>query len=145
MSLEVVLIPLAIAAAGAIAARKHSPSLSKSLCLETQVKDTALLERALRDYNCTTRLEANQLHARYGNTQMIFAPNQQGVFDAYIMGNVAIEEAQTFITDLHDQYKRLVQQQSYETLLQRAKARGLVLESEELQADNSVLLTFAVS
>lgn len=145
MSIEVILIPMALAAAAGWAA-KHMASQKpgSSVCFETQFRDQTLLQKALRDFNCSPKAMGTQVRAVHGQTSFVFEPDEQGILQAHVEGNLPIEQTQTFLADLHDQYKRLVQQQSYETLIQRAEAKGMVLETEELAEDNSIVLTFTV-
>ncbi len=147
MSIEIVLIPMALAAAaGWVAAKRPAPEdAANVVCFETQFKDVNLLQQALQDFQCPFVLEGEQVQSSHGRARLIFSPDEQGIFNAYLVGDAPVEEAQAFLADLHDQYKRLVQQQSYETLLRRANERGMVLEQEEILEDNSVVLTFTVS
>ncbi len=154
MSVEIILIPIAlkvgtmalVGAAGLVAARRLASDDSEQvICFETQFKDIALLQKALQDFDCPFVLDGEQVQSNHGQARLIFAPDEQGVFNAYLVGNASIEEAETFLYALHDQYKRLVQQQSYETLLRRANEQSMVLEREEVLEDNSVVLTFTVS
>jgi hypothetical protein len=55
-----------------------------------------------------------------------------------------VEHDRAFLTELEDEYALLVQQRVYERLLSKAKERGLVVESEEVQEDNSVTITLRV-
>lgn len=145
MSIEVVLIPIGLAAAGWIARRLSAKDSDSVICFETQFKNVNLLQKSLQDFGCSFALEGEQVQSSYGRANLIFKPDEQGVFNAYLIRDASVEDTQTFLVDLHDQYKRLVQQQSYETLLRRANEQGMVLEREEILEDNSVVLTFTVS
>jgi hypothetical protein len=154
MSIEIILIPLAIKAgafilgASIVAARKSAaedPDPENVICFETQFKDLTLLQRALQDFNYPCIVEGGQLETSYTHARLIFAPDEMGVFNAYLVGEGSINEVQVILADLHAQYKRLVQQQTYETLLSRAKEKNMLLEREEILEDNSVVLTFTIS
>ncbi|HEY7033386.1 MAG TPA: hypothetical protein VH482_18745 [Thermomicrobiales bacterium] len=145
MSIELALIPIAIAIAGRVGSRKkRARELPNSFCLETQFKDGAILQASLEDYGCRSIFTGSKVDSYIGGTQIIFEPSESGVFDAVFVGNIAIEHAQAFIADLHDEYTKRVQREVYQKLISRAKDRGLLLESEAVQDDNSIVLTFAI-
>lgn len=146
MSIEVILVPMALtAAAGWVARRNRAKRAHTSICFETQFKDSRLLQTALNDFGCASTVSGAQIQTTYNGTTLIFDPDEQGIFNAHSVGQVSVEEVQSFLGDLHDQYKRQVQQQSYETLLRRAHEQGMILENEEMTEDNSIVLTFTVS
>ena len=147
MSIEIILVTMALtAAAGWVARRNRAKRAEKaSICFETQFKDGNLILAALNDFGCTSTVSGAQIQTTYNEMTLIFDPDEQGIFNAYSVGKISEQDVQSFLYDLHAQYRRQVQQQSYETLLQRAEAQGMILENEELTEDNSIVLTFTVS
>lgn len=144
MSVTLALIPIAIAVAGAIATRKESQDHPNSFCLGTRMKDENLLKAALENYGCRSVAMRETIDSTLNGTRILFERNEQGVFEAAFIGDISTEHAQTFLVELDEEYTHLVQQQVYENLLSRARQRGLVMESEEVQEDNSIVLTFKV-
>lgn len=112
--------------------------------LETRCKDEHLLRAALENYGCRSIVSGEQVDSAIDGKRILFQRNEQGAFDAVFTGGITLEHAQQFISDLHEEYTLQVQQQVYRKLMDRAKARGLTLESEEVQDDNSIRLTFTV-
>jgi len=145
MSITLILIPVAIAVAGAISTRKErSEGLPNSFSLETRMKDEELLEAALRNYGCKSVTTGGTIDSTLNGTRILFERNEQGVFEAIFVGDISADHARTFVAELDEEYAQLVHQQVYENLLSRARQRGLVMESEEVQEDNSIVLTFRV-
>ncbi|MGK7873195.1 MAG: hypothetical protein AB4426_07750 [Xenococcaceae cyanobacterium] len=147
MSIEVILIPLAlgagsIALARRVAARGQVTANPENvLCFETQFKDLRLLQKSLQGLDHPCRLDGSQVQSSHGGDRLVFALNQQGTFDAYFV-STAVNEAKAFLSKLDNQYRRLVQQQSYETVVRRAEEQGMILEQEEVSEDGTVVLTF---
>ncbi len=145
MSVSLALIPIAIAVAGAISARKEEQQdPPSSFRLETRMKDEDLLKAALENYGCKHVVTGETIDSTLGDTRILFERNGQGSFDALFVGQVSDQHANAFLTELDQEYTHLVQQQTYQNLLLRAKERGLVMESEQVQEDNSVVITFRV-
>lgn len=145
MSIELALIPIAIAIAGAVGNRKRAiQDPPNSYRLETRIKDAQLLSRALETLGCQSVILGEGVGSSYHQTQIVFEPTRSGTFDAIFIGNIHLEHAQAFLSDLHDEYARQVQEYVYTNLIVRARERGLVLETAEVQQDNSIVLTFAI-
>jgi hypothetical protein len=145
MSIELALIPIAIAVAGTIAARRKRAQESPNMfALETRMKDPSMLQAALADYGCQSVMQGDKVDLDVEGARIVFEPNAGGVFEAVFIGNVHPESARQFVLDLHDMYTQQVQQQVYQNLLARASSYGLMLEDEQVEADNSILLTFVV-
>lgn len=145
MSVTLVLIPVAIAVAGAISTRKErSQELSNSFSLETRMKDEELLKAALENYGCKSVVMEETIDSTLDGTRILFERNEQDVFEVVFVGDISTDHARTFVAELDEEYTQLVQQQVYENLLSRARQRGLVMESEEVQEDNSIVVTFRV-
>ena len=145
MSVSLALIPVAIAVAGAIATRKEAQrDPQDSFRLETRMKDEGLLNAALESYGCRSVVTGGTVDSALGDTRMVFERDERGVFDALFVGDISAEHAGAFLTELNEEYTLLVQQRVYQNLLSRAEERGLVVESEEIQEDNSVMITLRV-
>jgi hypothetical protein len=57
----------------------------------------------------------------------------------------AAEVLETFKNDLMTQYGALVQEHVYETLKRKAEQKGLTLDKEALQDDQSIVLTYTIN
>ncbi len=108
------------------------------------MKDEELLNAALESYGCRSVVVGETVDSALGDTRMVFERDEQGVFDALFVGDIPAAHARTFLDELQEEYALLVQQRIYQNLLTRAKERGLVVESEQVQEDNSVTITLRV-
>lgn len=145
MSVSLALVPVAIAVAGAIATReKQQQDPSRSFRLETRMKDEELLRTALERYGCKSVEMGETIGAALGDMSIRFERSERDVFEALFIGDIPIEHARTFLTELDEEHTLLVQQRVYKDLLSRAKDKGMTVESEEFREDNSVVITLLV-
>lgn len=145
MSISLILVPIAIAAvaaAGDRAGKAGDPPAS--FRLGTRMKSERFLRAALEDYGCRSVTTGGRVDSTVEGARIMFERDRAGAFDAVFVGDISGEHARAFLSELDQGYAQLLQQQVYENLLARARERGLVLESEEVQEDNSVLLSFQV-
>jgi hypothetical protein len=140
-----ILIPIAFAVAGAVSTRRERNERdAASYLLETRFKDAELLRKALDAYGCKSIDREDTLHSEIDGTRIVFEPRDEGRFDVVFFGRIPFEQATTFLADITDEYTRALQDRVYQRLIDRAKDRGLRLESDAVQEDNSVLLTFTL-
>jgi hypothetical protein len=145
MSIELALLPIAIAAIGAAINKKKSLAQQPNhFAIETRMTDARLLEVALQNCGCRSIASSQQLTTAFESAEILFQPAANGAFDAVFSGEIEAEQANAFIGDVFTEYTRLVQEDVYLKLKQRAAARGMMLESEQLQNDNSITLTFCL-
>ncbi|MBS4196299.1 DUF1257 domain-containing protein [Lederbergia citri] len=145
MSIELVLIPVGIVviqAASSLIERKEGNTYS----VHTVMKRQHLLQKAIEQYGCNvSEINENNYQTEVGDIKIFFRQNEKGIFEAIFDESVKREEALEFIENLHTEYKYLIQQETYQKLLQQAHEKGLLLESEEIQQDRSILLTFNIN
>jgi len=148
MSTGLELLPLALAIGAAVAAvrkrRSASPASPIVVTLGTRMRDGVLLSRAL---DVVGRDFGEQDGVRHGSIQgmaVAFTVDTDGTFEAHFDATLPSDQAQALVAQLDEQYARLVQQQVYEKLLERAPAAGLVFESERVEEDDSIVVTLLV-
>ncbi|MBS4218454.1 DUF1257 domain-containing protein [Bacillus sp. FJAT-49711] len=145
MSIELVLIPVGIVviqAASSLIEKKEGNTYS----IQTVMKRQHLLQKAVQQYGCNvSEINENDYLTEVGDIKIFFRQNEKGIFEAIFDESVKKEDAVEFIDNLHTEYKYLIQQETYERLMQQAHEKGLSLESEEIQQDRSILLTFNIN
>jgi hypothetical protein len=114
------------------------------LRLGTRIKDEGLLEEALHNYGCRSVLVGETMSYDVEGRRLVFERSDEGLFEAIFVGEIPDRDARGFLDDLQVEYTHLVQQRVYENLLTRARERGLILESEEVREDNSIVVTLQV-
>jgi hypothetical protein len=146
MSIELVLLPIAIAAIGTMKNWKQAQEQSEEFFyLETRMTNAGILREALTNCGCQSVSAEKSVNSSIAGAQITFEPGEEGVFYAGFFGVIPIPQAEKFIDDLHTEYTRLVQQDVYVKLLERAASKGLFLDSEEIQQDGSILLTLRIT
>jgi hypothetical protein len=145
VSIEILLIPIAIAVVGEITGKKKAAqSTGDSYRLITRFKDADLLHEALRRLGCHSVVTDHNVTSMMDEKQLVFELCNEGHFEAVFYGDVDREEAEIFLSGLHDEYGLQVQQQVYQKLLTRAKERGYTIEAEQVLEDSSIVLTIMV-
>lgn len=155
MSLSVFLIPFAIAGtATAISSKMYSVDIQSELPsmkenetyykLETKIKDEELLQETLRNYGSESSVVNEHVESVIGDVQITFYKEENATFSAIFHERIDIVDAEEFVENIFEEYTRIVQQKTYEKLMERASNEGLVFESENRNED-SIVLTFQVN
>lgn len=81
----------------------------------------------------------------YQNCGIVLArPEENAALELWILGAPDETTAASIAEQFEGEYQRLVLDHVHAALLQRSAEYGMTLESEEIQADRSVVLTFTV-
>lgn len=152
MSVEMLLIPIVIAAVGTagtgvslLSSNKEISESSSILTYETKMKDSKLLKKALEVFGYEPFLQKELIDITLEDYELIFQLNKQDIFEAVFQGNVTEENAQKIVSDIYDEYTKLVQEQVYYKVLENIQDYDIELESESVQDDNSIILTLNIS
>lgn len=154
MSLSVILIPIAIAGATTVLSSKNYsvhietelPSIDENEIyykLDTKIKDETLLQETLRNYGSETSVVNEHVESVIGDVQITFYKEENETFSAIFHEEIDLTDAEEFVENIFEEYTRVVQQKTYEKLMDRAKEEGLIFESENREED-SIVLTFQV-
>ncbi|AAU25609.1 hypothetical protein NSQ93_06235 [Bacillus sp. FSL W8-0445] len=146
MSIEIVLLPVAIAATQAIASYLAENESGRLYTMPTVMKDEDLLKKALDQNGCKTiELGTTNVEAIMEDSAVTFHLTEEGTFKAAFDRSVDKNQAREFIDQIEEEYKRILQQETYLKLIEKAEHEGLVLENETVTNENSVVLTFKVN
>lgn len=145
MSIEFLLIPIAIGLVSSLTTRQRQKAEEPdSFCLGTRLKDAQLLQAALDSLGCKSVGTGQEILSTAEGARISFEKNKDGLFEAVFVGISSQQRAASFLQEVDAEYTRLLQEQVYQRLLARAKERGLTLESQEVEPNNSIVLTFVV-
>lgn len=150
MSLEILLVPLAIAATGGIAEimkkRVERQSTFQYVLIQTRMKDEALLKKALQEWDTQFRQigEGEQIQVD-SNSEAVFTVGEEGRYLLVLPETEDQEKYAKWIENLEKSYTHYLQQEVYTRLLERAEEQGMVLEKEELMQDDSIQLTYVIN
>ncbi|MEV6924266.1 hypothetical protein AB0M46_07120 [Dactylosporangium sp. NPDC051485] len=143
MSVSLILIPLAIAAAAAHAGL--SKGKDATVCqVQTRMRDAGLLAAALRESRAAVASEDGVLVADWAGVRARFARDERQIWTAHFTGDVDEARAVDIVRAVDAAYGRQVQQAVLARLTERAPAAGLRLESRSVTPDRAVRLVFAV-
>lgn len=146
MSIELALIPIAIAVGQTIVSKLDSKfEKNNSYAYKTIMKDEKLLVEALQSYGCSITSIDENIKSTVGDIGIVFQKDEEGVMHAIFSNDIGQDHASEFLENLSTEYRRLVQEDTYKKLLERAKDKGYVLESEEVSENNSIVLTFQIN
>jgi hypothetical protein len=145
MSTGLELIPLALAIGAVVAARRRSTaSLPSTVTLTTRMRDETLLVTALDIVGQHYGEHDGMQYGSVEGTAVVFSRDPEGVYEAHFDKAISVSTSQSVITGLDEIYTRLVQQDVYQKLMDRAGMHGLALESERVEDDDSIVLTLVV-
>lgn len=112
----------------------------------TNFRDGSLLIEALNEFGAKSIQKSNEdIVCKIDNSELIFKQEGNGPFLVEIKNSPQLEEIYRYLSDIDDDYKRCVQTVVYEKLMARAAERNLMVESEEVLADKTILVTLRVS
>ena len=136
MSLEIILVPLAIAAYGSWKAR--SMEKDNFLLVETRLKDSAILAATLHSMGGTSvSVDEGVVRAIIGNRSVSFQSDSNGVLTAHV-DTKDQEEAISLLLEVDRQYGIQVQAAVVERVKQRAGSLGMNVISQIKGEDGSV-------
>lgn len=146
MSLEIVLVPLALAAFSAWKSSKQVQEQDgRTVChVGSRMRNEELLWKALTDCGAAVAQQESSIVATWSGVQAQFMRDGQGIWTAHLTGEVDEARGLAIITAVDTAYGRHVQQTVLETLRARAGAAGMSVESESKAADESVTVVLTV-
>ncbi|RBY84319.1 hypothetical protein [Blastococcus sp. TF02A-26] len=143
MSISLVLLPLAVAAATAIQDRmERRQEAGRLTCsVDTRMRDGGLLAAALTDTGATVdATERDGIRVHWSATSAVFERDTAGIWSAHFSGDVDETTARERIIQIDRAYGRQVQAAVLARLRERAPAAGFTLTTQRLEDDDSVTL-----
>lgn len=136
MSIEIILIPLAVAAYGSWKAR--SMEKENVLFVETRLKDPELLALAIQSMGGSSIVvEGSNLKAVIGERKISFQPDPQGVLVAHL-DTKDKDEAVKLLLEVDKQYGYQVQSAVVKRIKERADGLGMNVVSQTSSDDGSI-------
>ncbi len=137
MSVELVLIPLALAAVGAWKARAQAES---GMCVvQTRLRDPKLLSEALTALGAQVDLSEGVVRGRFGAAELSFSARADGSVLAHVTG-AEPQEAERLVLAVDEAYAAGVQAALYERLIARAPELGLRVMEESVDEENAITM-----
>ncbi len=144
MSLEILLIPVAMAAYSAWQARAEA---GEHNCLvETRWRHLGLLEQALEDLGATNIVATEETtSATVNGVSTAFSRGNDGIVTAHFPPETNVEDAVATVNEVDAAYTRRVQDAVYRRIRSRVSDLGYDIESEEVDEDEMITLVVNVA
>ncbi len=144
MSVEILLVPAAIAAAVALRKRSDAGYGQRFVTVETRMTDIGLLELALADTEAAVKADELGLSVRWDQITAQFSRDANGLWSAHFDGSADSDTAERLIADLDKAYGLRVQSEVLRRVRAHAEEAGFALEDERVEQDRSVTLTLTI-
>lgn len=120
--------------------------VNQSEIYPTNFVDGDLLAQALMELGGDPVHGADRtISCRINSAKLMFTKQGDGPYTVTVNGAVKAEQAFQYLSDLDDDYRRAVQTSVYQRVKSEAESRDLLIESEEVLPDKSILLTLRLN
>ncbi|MGQ0846742.1 MAG: hypothetical protein ACT4QF_21700 [Sporichthyaceae bacterium] len=150
MSVEIVLIPLALAAAQAVATVGGGVAggvvdRSERICLvQTRLKHSGLLVEALQDLGASAEVTATGVRGTRDGLDFAFVHHEDGTLTAQFPPLTDEDLARDFVLETDAAYALRVQATVHERIRQRAGELGMTIEAEHVDPEHGITLVLDV-
>lgn len=111
----------------------------------TNFTDGNLLFKTLDDFGCKPTLDQKRnVTVLMNKTKFVFRPVASGAFIVEVTGDFTPDQAHTVLSEMDETYKRNVQSQTYENLVEKIQERHWEIEEENVLEDNSIVITVKI-
>lgn len=111
----------------------------------TNFRDEQVLMKTLREYGLRPdAIPDGGIVCGAGASTLRFHPAEEGSYSVEIENTPNLQQMFQLLSNLDEDYKRGVQASTYEKLMSRIEEKSLVVESEEVLEDNSIVITLNV-
>ena len=155
MSVIIAVVPFIIAGLASSAAsmgamanteEDEQQSNDEALALGTNIRNEELLKRTLVNLGAKNISSGkNAVEGKIDAFHIVFEKTATGLFNIKFQGEITEAEAAKFRDELQQEYGSVVQDYIYTQLKQKAEQKGLSLEQETVQKDQSIVLTYNIS
>lgn len=146
MSVSMILVPVAIAAASAWhASRTEEDEAGQLVCnVSTRMRDATLLRQALTDTSAAVTEDGTSLLATWVGVEARFTRDDNDIWSAHLTGDIDESQAVSIIAAIDQAYGLRVQTEVLNRLRSRAGLAGMTIETEKKNDDQSVTMVLAV-
>ena len=148
MSLEIILIPMAIALITKINSKadENVPNASAhQVSVETRMKNQELLVSAMKNSGCNVTATSNEIAGNFHSILFTFRRDESGIWNATFIAGTTLQAATQIIQAIDEAYGLEVQAELLRKIKERAPQNGMTLESETVNSDASISLVLAVN
>lgn len=142
MSIEILLIPAAMAAITAWRARADDGGTPHTCTVRTRLRDRELVGTAVGNLGGTANVGQDSVRAELEGVAISLRWEPDGAVVAHAE-SADVDLVQRLLHDLDAEYAALVQSAVHAQLLERAGQLGMVVESETVDESNDITLVLA--
>ncbi|WP_212005903.1 hypothetical protein [Chitinophaga sp. HK235] len=111
--------------------------------VDTNMKSAALIRNTLTKlYNAPISGEGNVFETVISDYQLVFQMSGSGFYEVQYFYASEAESIMRLVKEIEAEYKGMVQDYVYNAIKAKAEEKGLVLEQEAVQKNQSIVLTF---
>ena len=148
MSIEVILIPLAIGIIASVPSSdeiKKTRTEDKNIKIKTRFKDSNLLLKTLNEYGLKPKKTSSNGYAvRFSDGDIIYSRPSEDVSFSMTIKNIKDKDALIKeLKEIEHVYNGNVQEYTYKHILNKLP-EGMEIENEEVLEDDTILITLSV-
>lgn len=118
----------------------------KRIVLKTTIRNADLLKKTLFNLGAkNVNNSSSQIQGLIDQFHIVFEQDKDGTLSVRFEGEIELEEAKKFVDELQNEYGKVVQEFVYVKLKEKAVEKGLDLEQEKVQNDQSIVLTYNIN
>ena len=111
----------------------------------TNFRDGKILIDALREFGGRPKKRVDgSISCKIEESELLFTQLGDSPFSVEVRGAPNLEQVYLYMSDIDDDYKRCVQTAVYEKVKTRAAEKNLVLETEEVLPDKTIVMTLRI-
>lgn len=111
----------------------------------TNFKDESILMKTLDDYGVNYSKQSNgTINCNLDNHSFKLIPSEKSSYMIEIENEEDLKDIFMNLNNLDEDYRRNVQNNTYENLKEKVEEKGYKIESEEIMEDNSIVITINI-
>lgn len=116
-----------------------------NLLLPTSIRNVEFLLRTIQKLGTQqVSIKEDCITANFSSLSVVYQPDENGYICLHFRGNIEPKEAYEFKDLLEVQYGKLLQEAVYNQIKQKAEEEGLKLETEQVEENDTIVLTYNV-
>ena len=116
----------------------------KQTIIKTNFKNKEFIKEALIHYGLKLNDNTSNITSFLDKGTVTFKKNQEGTYDIIFVGNLDEKTENDFISQINDEYLKVVQEDTYKKVIENIKSKNMALEDEVVTDDDSIVLTISI-
>ncbi|MBE6494566.1 MAG: DUF1257 domain-containing protein [Methanosphaera stadtmanae] len=126
--------------------RKSNENIDiKQTIIKTNFKNQEFIKDALIHYGLKLNENTSNITSFLEKGTVTFKKNQEGTYDIIFIGNLDENTINNFNSQINEEYMKIVQEDTYEKVIENIKSKDMTLENEVVTDDDSIVLTISIN